>query len=120
MYSMHLSSRKAFVAEQKIRELKKNLLRSKSIQNFKGKSIKPNELIKKATFDLSNTRSAEYGYSPEQIEEQALDLETGKHFHKVSDFHRLIKVKENRYRTERFDAKVDGHKKRLRDPLEIG
>ena len=32
----------------------------------------------------------------------------------------MIKVKENRDRTERFDAKVNRHKKRLRDPLEIG
>ena len=63
-----------------IEELKKNLtlklktllLRSKRIQKFKGKCTKANEL-KKATFSLNNQRSAKYGYSPEQIEEQALD-----------------------------------------------
>ena len=32
----------------------------------------------------------------------------------------MIKAKENRDRTERFDAKVNRHKKRLRDLLEIG
>ena len=32
----------------------------------------------------------------------------------------MIKVKENRDQTERFDIKLDRHKKRLRDPLEIG
>ena len=37
---------KAFAAEQKICELKL-LLRSKRIEKFKGKSVKPNELIKK-------------------------------------------------------------------------
>ena len=47
-------------------------------------------------FNLNNTRSAKYGYSPEQIKEQALDLETGKYFQKVYDFHGLIKVKEDR------------------------
>ena len=57
--------------------------------------------------------------SPEQIEEQALDSNTGKHFQEVYDFHRLIKVKESRDQTEKFDAKVDRRKKRLRDPLEV-
>ena len=32
----------------------------------------------------------------------------------------MIKVKENKDPTERFDAKGDRPKKRLRDPLEIG
>ena len=32
----------------------------------------------------------------------------------------MIKVKENRDLTERFDAKVDRRKKRVRDHLEIG
>ena len=64
MYSTNLRGGKAFAAEQKIRELKKTLLRSKHMEKLEGKQIKPNELIKKATFDLNNTRSAKYGYSP--------------------------------------------------------
>ena len=110
---------KAFAAEQKMRELKKTLSRNKRMEKFKGKRIKPNELIKKATFNLNNTRSAKYGYSPQQIEEQVLDPKTGKYFQEVYDFDHLIKVKENRDRLERFDAKVDRHERRLRDPLEI-
>ena len=47
MYSSHLRGGKACAAEEKIRELKKLLLRSKRIAKFKYKSIKPNELIKK-------------------------------------------------------------------------
>ena len=120
MYSTHLRGGKAFAAEQKIRELKKLFLRSKHIEKFKGKHIKPYELIKKATFNLNDTKSAKYGYSPEQIEEQALDPNTGKYFQEVYDFHRLIKVKENRDWTEKFDAKIDRRKKRLRDSLEVG
>ena len=64
MNSTNLRGGKAFAAEQKIRELKKPLLRSKRMENFKGKRIKPNELIKKAMFNLNNTRSTKYGYSP--------------------------------------------------------
>ena len=120
MYSPHWRGGKDFAAEPKICELKKLLLRSKGIEKFKGKRIKPNELIKKATFNLNNTRSAKYGYSSEQIEEQALKLDTGEYFQEVYDFHRLMKVKEDRDRRERFDSKIDRRKKRLRDPLEIG
>ena len=58
MYSSHLRGGKAFAAEQKICGLKKLLLRSKCIAKFNGKRIKPNELIKKATLNLNNTRSA--------------------------------------------------------------
>ena len=65
MYSTNLRDGKAFAAEQKIRELKKLLLRSKRVQKSFSKRIKPNELIKKATFNLNNTRSAKYGFSPE-------------------------------------------------------
>ena len=36
------------------------------------------------------------------------------------DFHRLVKVKENKDRIERHDLKIDGRKKCLRSPLEIG
>ena len=39
MYSTNLRGRKAFAAEQKIRELKKALLRSKRMEKFKGKWI---------------------------------------------------------------------------------
>ena len=56
------------------------LLRSKRTAKFKSKRIKPNELIKKVTFNLYNTRSAKYGLSPKQIEETPLGPETGKYF----------------------------------------
>ena len=91
IYSTNLKGGKGFAAERKITELKKTLLRNKRMEKFKGKRIKPNELIKKVTFNLSNTRSAKYGYSPQQIEEQALDPKTGKCFQEVYDFDWLIK-----------------------------
>ena len=78
MYSAHLKGGKAFAAEQKIRELKRLLLRSKRIEKVKGKHIKLNKVVKKATFNLNNTRSAKYGYLPEHIEEQALKPNIGK------------------------------------------
>ena len=52
MYRTHLRGGKAFAAEQKILELKNLLLRSKRIEKFKGKRIKPNELTKKKQHSL--------------------------------------------------------------------
>ena len=63
MYSTNLRGGKAFVAEQKISELKKLLLRSKRIKKLACKCVKPNELFKKVTYNLNNTRSAKYGFS---------------------------------------------------------
>ena len=96
MYSTHLRGGKAFAAEQKIRELKNLLLRSKCIEKFKCKRMKPNKLIKKGTFNLDNTKSEKCGYSPKQIEEQVLDPSTGKYFQDVYDIHCLIKLRSDR------------------------
>ena len=54
------------------------------------------------------------------IEEKSLNKETGKEFTQIYDFHRLIKVKENKDRYQRHDLKIDSRKKRLRSPLQIG
>ena len=47
MFTTSLRGGKAFIAEQKIRDFKKNLLRSKRIEKYNEKCIKPNDLIKK-------------------------------------------------------------------------
>ena len=48
MYSINLQGGKAFAAEQKIRKLKRTLLKKKCMEKFKRERIKPNELIKKS------------------------------------------------------------------------
>ena len=73
MYSTKLRGEKAFAAEQKFYELKKLLLRSKRTQKLQGKSVKSNELIKKATFNLNNIKSPKYGYAPQKVENKSLD-----------------------------------------------
>ena len=98
MFTTSLRRGKAFAAEQKIREFKKALLRSKKMEKYNKKRIKPNDLIKKATFNLNNVKSVKYVFAPEQIEEKSLNKETGKKFTEIYDFHRLIKVKENKDR----------------------
>ena len=81
-YCTNLRGGKAFAAEQKFRELKKLLLRSKRIKKSLGKRVKPNKLIKKATFNLNNTRSVKYGFSPDQIEKKASTLKKFKNLEK--------------------------------------
>ena len=53
--SANLRGGKAFAAEEKIRELRKTLLRSKHMETFKRKRIRSNELLKTATFNLNKT-----------------------------------------------------------------
>ena len=56
MYNTNLRGGKAFASEQKICELKKLLLRSTRIKKLACKRVKPNKLIKKATYNLNNMR----------------------------------------------------------------
>ena len=89
MYSTKLRGGKAFADKQKIRELKKLLLRSKRRQKLQGKRVKANELIKKATFNLNNIKSPKYGYVPQKVENKSLDKKTGQNFQEIHNFNRL-------------------------------
>ena len=90
------------------------------MEKYNKKRIKPNDIIKKATFNLNNVKSVKYGFAPEPIEEKSLNKETVKKFTEIHDFRRLIKVKENKDRIQRHDLKLDSGKKRLISLLEIG
>ena len=52
---MEVRGGKAFPAEQKIREFKKILLRSKRFQRWRKNRIKPNDLIRKAAQYMNET-----------------------------------------------------------------
>ena len=61
---------KAFAAEQKIREFKTNLLRSKGFEKLRKNRIKPNNLIRKVAQNMNETISAKYNLAPETIEKE--------------------------------------------------
>ena len=71
MYHTKIRSGKAFAAEQKIREFKKILLRSKRFEKMKKKKkkkgIKPNQLIKNAAKNMNETVSLKCGLPPQVI-----------------------------------------------------
>ena len=57
MFHTKVHGGKAFAAEQKIREFKKILLKSKCFEKFRKNRLKPNELIKKAAHNMNETIS---------------------------------------------------------------
>ena len=119
MFHSKVRGGKAFAAEQKIREFKKLLLKSKRFVKSKGKKIKPNYLIKQAVENMNESVSSKYGISPENIEKNALDLKDGEFNREMYDFLRIKKIDKNIDRNKRYNIKRDKRKKKLRNPLQI-
>ena len=110
MYSTKLKHGKAFAVEPKIRKLKKLLLKSKHMKKFEHKTVKPNELIRQATFNLNNIKSPKYGFAPQEIENKSLNKKTGKNFQEMYGFHRLWRAKEANLRTEKYAVNLGTRK----------
>ena len=119
MFHSKVRGGKAFSEEQKIREFKKLLLKSKRFENNKGKRIKPNDLIKKAAQNMNETISTKYELAPETIEKRSLNPNGGKYFQEIYDFMRLKKIGNNQTRNERYNEKIDKRKRKLRSPLNL-
>ena len=118
MFHSKVRGGKAFAAEQKIRELKKILLKSKRFVKSRGERIKPNQLIKKAVENMNETASTKYGVSPESVENKTTDFSKDSEFNReMYDFLRVKKVDNNNYRNNKYDAKKDRRQKKLRNPL---
>ena len=118
MFHSKVRGGKAFAAEQKLRELKKILLKSKRFVKSRGERIKPNQLIKKAVENMNETASTKYGVSPENVENKTIDSSKDSEFNReMYDFLRVKKVANNQYRNMKYDTKKDRRQKRLRNPL---
>ena len=120
MFSSRVPGGKAYAAEQKIREFKKLLFKSKCV--LKATSNKRFDLTKitcLAVKNMSNIRSQKYGYALDAIDEKAL-LESTR-FWEIYDFYRLVKVKQRAERYEHANIKKDKVLwRKLRVPLKIG
>ena len=118
MFSSRIRGGKAFAAEQKIRELKKVIFKTKRNYKLQKKKINSKQIIEKAVENLNKTNSEKYGVAPETIEKKTLENDT---FREIYDFYRLSKVTKDANRYERFNEKLDKkQKKKLREPLNIG
>ena len=117
MFHSKVRGGKAFAAEQKIREFKKLLLKSKRFIKRKGERLRPLQVIKKAVENMNETISTKYGVSPENVEKNTLDLEDGEFNREMYDFQRIKKVDNNIYRNRKYETKKDKRRKKLRSPL---
>ena len=117
MFHSKVRGGKAFAAEQKIREFKKLLLKSKRFIKRKGERLRRNQVIKKAVENMNETISTKYGVSPESVEKNTLDLEDGEFNREMYDFQRIKKVDNNNYRNRNYETKKDKRRKKLRNPL---
>ena len=117
MFHSKVRGGKAFVAEQKIREFKRLLLKSKRFIKRKGERLRPLQVIKKAVENMNETISTKYGVSPESVEKNTLDLEDGEFNREMYDFQRIKKVDNNNYRNRKYETKKDKRRKKLRNPL---
>ena len=117
MFSTNIRGGKAFAAEQKIRELKKILFKTKNVYKRSKKKINSKKIIEKAIENMNKINSEKYGLPPEIIEKKTLSDNV---FKEIFDFYRMVKVSKAVDRYERYNEKVDERqKKKLREPLEI-
>ena len=110
---------KAFAAEQKNREFRKNLLRSEWFEKLRKNRIKPNDLIRKAAQNMNDTISGKYNLAPETIEKRNLNPNGGKYFREIYHFVRLRKIKNNQIRNNKYNQKIYRRKRTLRSPLNL-
>ena len=95
MFRTKVRGGKAFAAEQKIRELKKTLLRSKRFEKSRKNRIKPKNLIKKAAQNMNETILRKYQLAPETIAKRSMNPNDGKYFQEMYDFMRIRKIENN-------------------------
>ena len=121
MFSSKIRGGKAFAAEQKIREFKTLLFKSKRLHKITKKTrLNSKKLIKNAVENMNRTNSQKYGYPPETVERKSLSDDI---FQEIYDFHRIVRVSKDAARYKRYDIRVDkknSRRRKLREPLTVG
>ena len=119
LFHSRLRGGKAFAAEQKVREFKKILLKTKRFIKRNGDRLRPNEAIKKAVENMNETTSRKYGVAPEAIENKIIASEDGEFNKEMFDFQRIKAVDGNINRLKKYNNKKNKNKRKLRSPLLI-
>ena len=73
MPTLHVRGENVYAAEEKIKELKKFLFKTKSLYKRHRKRIRPNKLIKKAASNLNKIKNVKYGFAPEKIDSKSIE-----------------------------------------------
>ena len=105
MFSTKLRGGKAFAAEQKIREFKKLLFKSKRLHKAtKTGRLDPRKSIRNAVQNMNNVNSQKDGVPPEKVEKKSFQNEK---FREGYDFHRMVRVSRDAERYKRNDIRFD-------------
>ena len=119
MFSTKLRGGKAFAAEQKIREFKKLLFKSKQLHKAtKTGRLDPRKLIRNVVQNMNNVNLQKYCVPPKTVEKKSLEDEK---FREVYDFLRMVRVSRDAERYKGNDICFDKKtRKKLRSPLTVG
>ena len=93
MFSMAVRGGKAFVAEQKLREVEKSILRLKALEKKTIKKINPCEIIKKSADNINSLPTAKYKQVSNDIEKNTLSSETDRERFNFSRLEKISKEK---------------------------
>ena len=116
IFSTAVRCGKEFVAEQKLRELKKRIFKLKAMENRLSKKMNPYQIILKSADNMISLPSGKYKQTRNEIEKKSLNSETSK---EKFSFLRLKRIREEKVRQEKFNRKIYERKKlKLRSPLE--
>ena len=96
--NVEMFSTSAFAAEQKISELKSRISK---LASHKLK-ISHQKIIEMSTANMNIQKSKKYGFSPEEVEQRALQSER---FRTVYNIYRLEKTHKLNQRQDRYDKK---------------
>ena len=118
MFRTKVRGGKVFTAEQKIREFKKILVRSKRFEKKRKNRIKPNNLIKKAAQNMNETILTKYQLVPQTLEKRSLNANDGIYFQEIYVFMRVKKLENNQVRNDKYDQKT-ARRKRFKGPLNL-
>ena len=103
-YNSKLKEDHAVATGQKIRELKNRLKNFKRLNKIEKKTLKANEVLKKATANMNLQPTRKYGVPLEEVEKKSTESEE---YRLTYDFSRLKKVDKDTERYSRFDRKSD-------------
>ena len=111
MFTSSVRGGKAFVAEQKLRELKARV----SKLNAQKLRIAPTKIVQNSALNMNLMKIVKYGLSPEEIKSQSLKSER---FRILFNMHRIEKTQKLQARFDRYDRKrYMAKRKKLRKNL---
>ena len=103
MSMTNVCGEKVFAAEQRIRELKRRILKLKPISDQNKAKISPATIIKHSAENINNFKSEKCKLTPNEIEKKSLE---NQRFRTEFNFERINISKKTSNRLDRYDRKL--------------